>query len=356
MVEEARSGLDGAAGALEGPGAIAVAPNGTVFVAQRRAAAVHVYRPDGSFAQAIGRDGSGPGEIRSLDAVGLLGDSLWVADANLQRLTFFTLDGKYLGSVRVSLPPRPPFGNALPETVLRDGTVVGVPMVYMSPSVALRQTLLRFTRDGIVRNTLRWLSLEHHDGVLRVGGGTLNYAQPFSDAPLRDASTNGTGLVVVDRPAATMSGTATFTVTRFGARGAQLYSRPISYTPRRLPRRVIDSASTAMETMFTGRSKNKSTGGRPPIDTKAFRASLYRPTYYPPVTQVVAANDGSVLLQMTEAASMGTYKVLDLMGVPTATVTFPKGLTLRYATATHAWVFGTKDDVPYLARYRIVKR
>ena len=357
LVEETRYGLD-KPDALIGPGPVVVAPNGSVFVGQRASTEVVVYKPDGSFDRAIGRKGSGPGEFQSISTLGIVGDSLWVADANLQRLTFFSLTGRYLVSHRIDVKTRSPFAGAAVEGVFLDGSMVGEAMSNASPELALRAPLLRYTRAGVVRDTLRWLSHKNAVGLMPMRGGFrvhMLYKEPFGDAPLRSVATNGTGLVVVDRTAATTS-PATFTVTRYGPNGARLYEKPLRYSPKPLTRKTFDSTVAELTTALTQPPKNA--GAPPPPfepDWAKFKSQLYRPRYYPPVGSVVTAADGAAWLRVDDATNRAMFWVLDATGTATALVALPKGLTLHYATDTHVWAFGTQDDAPFLARFRIVK-
>src|SRR5690606_11957666 len=51
---------------------------------------------EGRLVRVVGREGSGPGEFRRLDALGLLGDTLWVFDSGNTRFGYFTLDGELI--------------------------------------------------------------------------------------------------------------------------------------------------------------------------------------------------------------------------------------------------------------------
>jgi DNA-binding beta-propeller fold protein YncE len=85
------------------PNAVAIAPNGDVFVAQGHTAhgdksLVLVFSPEGKFIRSFGGKDSGPGELDmphalAFDATG----RLLVADRNHNRIALFTADGGYLG-------------------------------------------------------------------------------------------------------------------------------------------------------------------------------------------------------------------------------------------------------------------
>ena len=83
------------------PSAVAVAPNGTIFVADGHGgdsnARIVKFSKDGKFLKAWGRKGSGPGEFAELHAIAI--DSmgrLFVADRGNSRIEIFDQEGKFL--------------------------------------------------------------------------------------------------------------------------------------------------------------------------------------------------------------------------------------------------------------------
>jgi hypothetical protein len=66
---------------------VAISNSGQVAVAD---GATFVGVIDGSGrVQRVGRAGSGPGEVQQASAVGWMGDTLWVIDSRLRRITWF---------------------------------------------------------------------------------------------------------------------------------------------------------------------------------------------------------------------------------------------------------------------------
>ncbi len=100
-----RLGTAGVPGAtpdtLNGPAAVAVAPNGDIFVGDGHGAGTNArvakFAPDGTFIKAWGQRGSGPGEFSTPHALAF--DStgrLFVADRENNRIQIFTQDGDFL--------------------------------------------------------------------------------------------------------------------------------------------------------------------------------------------------------------------------------------------------------------------
>jgi tripartite motif-containing protein 71 len=85
-------------GVLRFPQAVAVGPDGNVYVADQASHVVQVFAPDGTFLREVGISGTGPGQLTSVGAVAVAGDgSLFVADGT-NRIDRFGIHGELLGS------------------------------------------------------------------------------------------------------------------------------------------------------------------------------------------------------------------------------------------------------------------
>jgi len=82
--------------------AIAVAPDGEIFVLDRHVPTVRRFGPDGTYRGSIGREGGGPGELRRPEAMALLPDGrLLVRDPGNARIGVYDRDGGLLPSWRL---------------------------------------------------------------------------------------------------------------------------------------------------------------------------------------------------------------------------------------------------------------
>ncbi|MGH7648396.1 MAG: 6-bladed beta-propeller [Gemmatimonadaceae bacterium] len=77
--------------------------NGHVWIADYKAGRVFQFTSDGRYEQTIGRPGSGPGELKNPESVGLVGDTIWVLNSGNSRIEYFSMDGRVVGGQR--LPP-----------------------------------------------------------------------------------------------------------------------------------------------------------------------------------------------------------------------------------------------------------
>lgn len=68
-----------------------------IYVADQLGHDIRVFDENGRFLFRFGREGGGPGEIRMLQSIAWLGDTLAVLDASNGRLGLFTRDGDWVG-------------------------------------------------------------------------------------------------------------------------------------------------------------------------------------------------------------------------------------------------------------------
>lgn len=82
---------------------VTVTDDGTLFLADRTEAVVHVYNTSGEYQSTIGGKGEGPGEFLSISSIRLYNDELFVLDTQQQRVSVFDATGHdYLRSHTLS--------------------------------------------------------------------------------------------------------------------------------------------------------------------------------------------------------------------------------------------------------------
>ena len=157
------------------------------------------YSPDGAFRRSVGGPGDGPGEFRDPAWLGRGGgDTLFVWDDRLRRLTTFDGGGTVLRSLQI---PGPQVDAPPPSVSGRfdDGSLLLVPgsLVWVGGSAGVRRSPLAYYRFDPTRNQFTHLA----DGwsmetVIEDGGA---YVLPFGKSEI--AVAHGEALLLADNGA-----------------------------------------------------------------------------------------------------------------------------------------------------------
>lgn len=129
-----------------------LADSSHIYVLDPPAFGVHRFDRSGAWLNTIGSEGDGPGEFRRPTAMGLVSDTLWVADRGLSRLSYLSREGEYVRSVRFSVV----LGSSvyMPRRALSGGGILSTE--YFSTSAPTRPALhlLVFDDEGEITDTL----------------------------------------------------------------------------------------------------------------------------------------------------------------------------------------------------------
>lgn len=281
---------------LSGVTSLAVDGRGRVFVGQPHDGSVWVYDDEGAFLKKIGSSGEGPGEFQNVNGLGFLGDTLWVSDKKLARVSLFDPDTGYLRSFRIGLAPGRGFAPTPPTAMLTDGRIVADLRIVQAVGPDSVPTVVA-NRNGQIQDTLfsqsvrkDWLIVEHGKWT------TYSAYQPLEDIPLWAASTNGQHLVAVFRPASLPEdGESRFRVVSFGMADDTLFDRAYSFEPVEVSDQTIDSlvawkASRAVESWPGEHGDGRRL-------RQSIREALYVPPIHPPVTDLMVDRAGRIWLQ-----------------------------------------------------------
>jgi hypothetical protein len=336
---------------------VAIAANGDTYVAMTETYEVVVYDSAGVERARFGRFGTGPGAFRMLAGMGWVGDTLWIADPQLETISLFDRAGRLLTTRRLLSfrAPEGEFVTGSPLAVLGDGSVVAaaraqpraiaedglnqVPVLRLYPGGAMDTV---WVRD--VRHTVLVL------GTTRIRRYT---GQPVSDAPIILARPNGAQLVVVDRRDSTTNRETRLRVSWLSASGDTLRIREYPMASPPLPPRLADSllswavdVAMADPAVFASRAEAIAQVGD----------SLFLPSYLPSVTGALIGSQGAIWLRRPSTAPDSVlWTVLTSEGAVVRTVVAPAKLTLLAVADSVAW--GVEPDPPQgtiLARYRLV--
>ena len=337
---------------------LVVAPDRRVFLCDARISLVFELAPDGSLRRTIGRSGGGPGEFNSVVMLGFRGDSLWAFDAGLNRVSLFPLDGTgrpLMIGLRGVLPAP---GNDLndyasggnPESLLSDGTMLVTQREGdQARPVEAQVRVFRTRRDLEILDTLGAISQRHALIFTEWTDGASFIMQPFNDMRIFTSAQDGSMVVEVDRTAPSDGEETSFRLVARNGSAAPLFTRDISYRPRRLRDSDVEQALKIF------RDPAAKLPG--PVTVDSIRRKLYRPAFFPPVREVHVGRDNTIWLRVGFAdspASGADWLVLSPRGFPLARVTTPATFRLLEADRHTLWgVEGDPLDIPVLTRYLV---
>ena len=334
---------------------LVVDTEGRIYVLQRQAARISVFKKDGTYLWAIGQSGTEPGEFVSPVELGVRHDSLWVLDPGQGRITWFSPRGALHRTVAIHPTWRDSVGtgNQLAGP-LADGHFYGVPTTFsatVARGLVERIPFLRLNESGAVYDTLVWLDVAPHQTVeMELGskGEVAFMTQPIRDFTLVRASPVGDHIVIADRRVPADGRPQEFTVRRIGIGGDTLAEVAIPYTPIPLTREYLDAL---IEPLFIGPGPLE---GR--VDEVTYRTAIWKPAYLPPVEQLVVGIDGSIWLGLstTELFERGErdWVVLSPALDQRNRLRLPSRLDVKYASVGEVW--GVRLDstgVPFVYRF-----
>jgi hypothetical protein len=237
---------------------VVIGPAGLMYVGQPMERMIRVFDLSGAEVRRIGRQGRGPGELEGLTGFGFLGDTLYVSDGRLNRVTLFGSDGDVLRTFTLRSPMiddhSPPwYLPSAPSSFQSDGTVLVLPMpppLIVSAGAVGTAPWLRVDREGVLLDTMAWADISTRSIEIASGGRRYYSAPPFASPRLVVAAADGRGLVAIDRKPVER-GPATFRVTRIGVNGDTQYVRDYEYSPVRWD--VLDGSGVVQATVQLSR-------------------------------------------------------------------------------------------------------
>ncbi|MEX0891335.1 MAG: hypothetical protein WEB88_04125 [Gemmatimonadota bacterium] len=355
--------------ALTQVGVVMLAPDGRILVAQPRDAAVRVFAPDGSPAGMIGRRGGGPGEFQFVSGLGFQGDTLWVSDSPSRRVSWFGPDGAFLDSREwaterwsMEAPARGAYLPTPPEVILPDGsgvTLTGRAIAMMTggapearePSLVRGSPIVRFDTTGTILDTLAWEQNRSGNTLLNFQGRPLVMRMPVNDGPLVAIARDGGGAVVAERtlPPGPEPG---WLLRRLTSGRDTVFERRLPYTPVPLPGAYVTRLAEERAAAYSR--------GAPGLTAAqieaAWRDADFVPETLPPVTGLVATQDGRIWVRREEPAAgePARWEVFDAQGQAIGRLQLPAAQQVQAAAGDRLVVLEHDElDVPYLVVYRI---
>lgn len=268
-------------------------------------------------------------------SIGLIGDSVWVADLRLNVVRYLSRDGAVVGqSSPVRYRRNGTYRSRVPRALLRNSwsVVAETPDgVDVEGQLDTRYAVVLVTESGRFVDTL--LTRMGRGGLMIIDEQTFLAYQPFYAEPVWQHAPDGSGVVVVRRPVARSASIGQFHVRRIDENGAVRFDRSITYRPKPITPQVRDSVIDVAIGMIVEMAPWR-LDVRPHVERE-----LRVPASFPPVANVMLALDGTIWLRLNTAAlNDGTHLVLDQKGEPIGLVELGPTVRPIDASDSHVWV------------------
>jgi hypothetical protein len=341
----------------------AVAANGAIAVAPAGGTDIRILSPDGRLNPNV-PGGERPVEFGAATQLGWRGDTLWVADTLQRRVLFLPPHGGTpiihfdRGVLQTEIDSTDQ-GSAEPARRLPDSALpVPVPLAggrWLWSRRALEAPqpwAARGERPGreLVSLDAGWdrprllAILRPGDAPLaiRAGGVLVELGpQPFRDRPLLAIAPDGGGVIIVRRGLPAAVALNTFTVTRLGAEGDTVFHVSVPAPLIQLTDGVFAAAVNEIASDARLSQRITSADGR----RAALSRALYRPRFHPPVSAVVAGNDGRTWLRSPDVrVSSIRWLVLDEQGRIERIVLADRDFQILAASDDRVWGAARQED------------
>lgn len=330
-----------------------LSPSGRLYVIDGTAR-VTVFSADGEFEAFLGGPGEGPGEFRMAMGFGMVGDSLWVRNWTVPRISVF----HDLVHVRTKLMPwdfTGPFSDG-PQGVtalMRDGWVFATPSGIPLTDQARHQVpMVVSTGLGSTSDTIAMR--ETPFGMSIAGVGSFQHA-PTARPPLYALIPGGRGIVIGEWDPAEPGQLA---LRRFDQTGRLTGEFEWASDAARINRgarnAMIERGLEVAEGPF-GAAQRAGDVPRSLSLREAVERGLDLPEFYPPIRSFFVDNDERIWLHAMTPTDTKQWVVLDPAGRELGRVDAPAGVDLKAASGNTVW--GTWTDAaygaPFIARYEL---
>lgn len=332
--------------------AIHVAKNGTIYVRHPGDFAMSMFTARGQLVKQFARKGDGPGEVRSPSTSGLVGDSLYISETGLRRLSLYDLEGTPGRVIRpvnsgdwiktyapaanytsqVFVPAR-----LLPNNVGIGGGFVDVRRLESGEVKSL--ALLRMTWDGNATGVVAEKGFGAFPLRVQVPGqlGAIG-RQPFVADPVSVFSPAGHVAFVdaEERPAPTI------VVRHFSIKGDTTRVVRLPYAARPVTSAMIDSVVSAL-------AKSLKREGHEDLVRKA----IVLPKFDWPIGQAALGDDGTTWIQIRGTTPTAEWLVVSPQGRLVGRLMLPRSTEILLVQDGIWAVVKDQDDVPSVVRYRL---
>jgi hypothetical protein len=178
-------------------------------------------------------------------------------------------------------------------------------------------------------------------------------AHPLPEGPQVAVFPDGRGVVVVERWVPAGPDSAAIRISAYGGDGSMKFDETLTYRPIPVPDGWIGRTFGSQTT----RGEQAPPESRQREYLQALQGVLSKRDFYPPVTRVVAGDDGSIWLRREEVSfDSVTWDVLTNVGAWEGRLRAPADLQIHAASRDTVWGVVTGDlDVPFVVGLRVAR-
>lgn len=359
LVEDLR--LDSNTEDLPGIFRTAIGPRGQIALFIREDQNLRIYDSTGKKLATFGRAGAGPRESRFVASLRWRGDTVWMYDRALRRMTWVTQNGEFLRhepipqnlNLRsVADDGRDPVGAFYvfdPQSITPDGRIVAWADVGLGRDangrVQTKSSLVLADLTGGNRKIIGAQEPALHVSVRIVDqtDTVRSFGLPFTTFPVLTHSTDGTRFGSVTHELGPRSGS--YTVRVFRTNGDTMFMKTFPFTGMPIPTAKRDSAI----------ERQRNPRYAPSVNARLLAlARDSTPRIYSRVVDVALGRQNTTWLTMRDVGRGTEAIALDARGNPILSVMLPARTRIIDGSPTSLWVIQTdEDDLPSVVRYKI---
>lgn len=322
--------IDATAEDLSEVSSIAVSRDGRIVVAQPQDHQLRIFSSTGKPLARLGRNGAGPGEFRQLLRLGWKGDSLWVFDGVLGRVTLLTPAMTFGRNQFFTSASRT--GDALTVTNLGPIQLLERDSVVAAGIASRLDTyFVAYVRSLSVGLSMR-LVAEVPASRCQVNIRGHRFDDPSCVKPFAVAAPDGDRIAIVSATPEQFSRSAV-TLQVIRSTGETVLKREIVMPSVPVRRAAFDSSFSRMLV-----------ANEVPVDVQTLaRARIAAPKLRPAASEIRLGRDGTAWIgQGTESGMQ--WLILDRSGARLGMVRLPANQRVSAVSKDHVWVVETSED------------
>lgn len=332
---------------------IVIAPDGQLIALQPRESLLRVFSAGGEFTDVRGRPGEGPGEFRRMSALGFVGDTLWVSDNALRRVSLFSSTGQHLRTVSwttlLGSSARSAERAVRLAALLRGGAMLLQSRGGVPNSPAGGVTFFVRPRSGAPDVEIGRINATAALMIIGAEGGTatLRLPDPFAQVDHYAVAQDGSAFALV-RVAQEHADSVVVSVSVYDATGTMRFARDF-----KRPTQELTAADRQEEVeRFRVRAQGVRNGQAYVAD---YRRLLDTRRVYPAISDALLDGAGNLWLQTARGIDE-RWLVLDRDGRPQMLVRFEKRADRSVVRVDGSTIWAVErdaDGVPTIHRYRL---